>query len=109
MSLETFTAKTKAESAKVSSNFSKVLAMAMAGEDFTALTGGGAVTFTTAYKFRPNSIKIFKNGLRLRKGVAADYIEVYDVDGNGISFTLAVAPPSSTPLLADYQKANVDL
>ena len=100
-----FTAKTLAQSAEVNTNFINLLALNVYGEDYTALTNGIKITFAVAALFKSNTLRLYKNGLRLRKGV--DYTEVLDLNGNGTDFTLAIAPPTSTPLLGDYEKANV--
>jgi hypothetical protein len=106
-----FANKTKADADEINANFVALLAINSYGEDLTALTDGIKVTFVGgvdfAALFKPGTIRIYKNGLRLRKGPTADYIETLDGNGDGLSFTLAVAPPTSTPLLIDYQKANV--
>ena len=109
MSLNIFAYKTKTVSADVNANFTKILAMFTTGEDFTPLTDGNILTFVTAHRFKPSSLKIYKSGARLRKGITADYVENYNTDGDGVSFTLSVAPALNAPLLADYQKANIEL
>lgn len=103
----TFTAKTKALAAQVNANFAALLAIHVFNEDFTPLTNGIMVTFSTSFPFVPGTLRLYKSGLRLRRGVTADYVETLDVNSNGNGFTLTIAPPLSTPLLADYEKANV--
>ncbi len=105
--LKVFVGKTTAKSAEVNENFTDLLVLNVYNEDFTALTNGSTVTFTTAAKFVLGSIRVYVSGSRQREGGAADYIENNDGSGNGISYTLASAPATSTPLLADYQRANV--
>lgn len=102
-----FTAKTKAEAAEINQNFIELLALNVYSEDFTVLTDGSTVTFVTASLFKLTTLRIYQAGARLRPGVSADYLENDDGSGNGDSFTLAVAPAGSTPLIVDYQKANV--
>jgi hypothetical protein len=109
MSLNVFSSLTKAQATQVNDNFTKVLGAMVVGEDYTALTNGIKITFDTSHRFKPNSIAIFKAGVRLRKGALADYVEVYDTDGYGIQFTLVAAPLTGTALLSDYQKADADL
>ena len=104
--LVNFIAKTKALAAEVNANFAALLAINVYNEDFTPLTDGIAVTFSTAAIFKAGTLRLFKSGLRLRKGVTEDYVEVLDINGDGTGFTLALAPPLNTPLLGDYQRSN---
>ncbi len=102
-----FAGSTRALSAEVNENFVDLLDLNVYNEDFTALTDGSKVTFTTAALFKATTLRIYQSGSRLRPGVSLDFIENLDGNNNGISFTLAIAPATSTPLIIDYQKANV--
>ena len=114
-----FTAKTKALSAEINTNFTNLLSHQICNEDFSALTNGTLQTFTTALKFKPGTLRVFGSrtiptvpaghttlvdGLRMRPG--ADFTENLDVNGDGISFTMTVIPGASTLLIADYQRAQ---
>lgn len=63
---------------------------------------GTNTAFTTANYFSPNSLKVYRNGIRL-KGGGADYT----ASTAGTSFTTVSAPAASSVLLVDYEK-NVD-
>ena len=107
MSINTFSPITKADSTKMNANFTKVLGALVTGED---KTGGTSATISLAYKFKPLSLRVFVSGVRLRKAAGATgYTETYDGSGDGISLTLGTAPIITTPVVVDYQKANIDL
>jgi len=101
-----FAGSTRALSGEVNTNFIDLLDLNVYNEDLTALTDGSKTTFTTAALFKPTTLRIYKNGSRLRPGASLDFIENTDGNNNGISFTLAIAPATNTPLLIDLQKAN---
>lgn len=57
---------------------------------------GSNVTFTVPHTFIINSLKVYKNGVRLKSGAGNDYVETTG------GFTMAVAPATGTRVLVDY-------
>jgi hypothetical protein len=103
--ITTFVAKTKALAAEMNQNFINLLAIPVFNEDFTSLTDGAEQTFTLAFVAKVGSLRVYQSGLRQRLGT--NYTEDLNGNGNVESFTMTIAPPLSTPLITDSQKANV--
>jgi hypothetical protein len=68
------------------------------GEVPTGTINGSNVTFTTASQFATGSLRIYKNGVRLK------ITDDYTVSGNTITFV--TAPATGTKLLVDYNVTN---
>lgn len=108
--IQTFISKAKALASEVNTNFANLLIIHVRNEDYTALTNGIKLTFTTAFPFKPGTLQVSRNGLRMRPAASGTgtFTENLDLNGNGISFTINDgAPIANTPLVGDYQRANV--
>lgn len=57
--------------------------------------------FTTQYSYKPNTVKLFLNGIRVQDGVGNDYTEN---GGNEIEFS--IAPISGDVIIVDYVKLS---
>jgi len=101
MALITFVSKTKAAAADVNTNFQKILGLQVVNEDQTSASTD--VTVLTAHRFKPGTLRVYLDGVRLRPG--ATYIE----NLAGDSFTLSPTPAVPTPLLVDYQMSSLDV
>lgn len=111
MALIDLVTKTKAYAADVMTNFQKMLVMHVFNEDLTPLVimPGPPTTYSTAARFVPGTLRVYRAGLRLRRGGAADYVETTDIDGQGVSFTLNSTPTPGTALVVDYQVSGLDV
>lgn len=63
------------------------------------LVNGANTSYTTASAFATGSLRVYKNGIRL-KGGGADFTE------GSSAFTMVTAPATSTVLLVDYEVGN---
>jgi hypothetical protein len=103
MALITFVSKTKAAAADVNTNFQKILGLQVVNEDLTSVSTD--VTVFTAHRFKPGTLRVYLDGVRLRPGAGYEYIENLAGDG----FTLRSTPAVPTPLLVDYQMSSLDV
>jgi hypothetical protein len=108
VALISLTSKTKAYAADVMANFQKLLALHVFNEDWTSPTLHSA-TYTTVQRFKPTTLRAYVAGIRLRRGILADYVEDLDVDGQGIGFTVSSVPLAGTAVLVDYQVSTLDV
>lgn len=64
----------------------------------TGIKNSVNLTFSTSQNFKPGSLKIYMNGLRLTPGATFDYVET----GANI-FQINYAPDSTDILIAEYE------
>jgi hypothetical protein len=115
MSLKVWTSKELLFSTDLNASFAAILDMVVSNEDLTAFTDSALITFSTAFAFKPGSLRVFLSDgpsndmFRQRRGLTpsvGDYVENLDGSGNGISFTFnSIIPDTDSKLVVDYQKA----
>lgn len=95
-----------ADLAYLLANLGVLVSSFVVGEELGPKNGAN-ITFQTARKFEPASIKVFWNGIRLHSGIGSDFV-VSESGGVGTGFdTVTFAAPEMAPLpgevvLADY-------
>ena len=89
-------------------NFGNLLILNVYNEDSTALTDASKISFLTAFKFKPGTLRVYLDGLRIRKDAGTpNFVEDLDTDNNGKGFTMSTPPAAGAELIVDYQRANV--
>lgn len=74
---------------------------AVAGEVPAGDIDGTNDTFTLNYAPRAGTLKVYRNGLKLRAGAANDYT----LAGNVITFTADARPEAGSVVEVDYERA----
>ena len=108
MPITTFIYKTVAQSAQVDNNFMIIQTQDIKDENLLTngkgnLIDGSHTLFTTKYNYVPigtqNSLIVYVDGIRQRKGAGLDYTET-----GANTFTFIVAPVSGQDVYCDYRQ-----
>ena len=75
---------------------------AVAGEVPAGSIDGTNATFTLAFTPAAGSLKVYRNGLKLREGSDNDYT----VSANSITFTADARPEPGSSIEVDYERAG---
>lgn len=87
---------------RTSSSVSLVTSSSIRNEVPSGTIDGSNTTFTTASSFSSGSLRVYKNGIRL-KGGGADFTE----NGSSNGFSMVAAPATGTVLLVDYDYGSL--